>query len=111
MGENIADVGGVRVTYNSVLNLINENYETYKKSKDNVETKEELIKRANKSFIQAWCIIWRNKIKPQEYENHIQNDPHSPAHARVNVPLNYVFEKVTDDEFIEKNIDRSEQIW
>jgi alternative sigma factor RpoH len=112
LGENIADVGGLRVTYNSVLNLIDENYENYKKSKNtNIDTKEKLIKKANKSFIKAWCTIWRSKIKPQEYENHIQNDPHSPAHARVNVPLNFIFEKGEGDEFKEKNTDRGEQIW
>jgi len=112
LGENIADVGGLRVTYNSVLNLIDENYESYKKSKNtDFDSKEKLIKKANKSFIKAWCTIWRSKIKPQEYENHIQNDPHSPAHARVNVPLNFIFEKGDGEEFKEKNTDRGEQIW
>jgi len=112
LGENIADVGGLRVTYNSVLNLIDENYESYKKSKNtDFDSKEKLIKKANKSFIKAWCTIWRSKIKPQEYENHIQNDPHSPAHARVNVPLNFIFEKGDGDEFKEKKTDRGEQIW
>jgi len=120
LGENIADVGGLRVTYDAMRHLIDENYEDYKKSKKTqVETKDELIMISNQSFIKAWCMIWRTKIKPQEYENHILNDPHSPAHARVNVPLNFIFKEstkksgnqISDKLYDEKEITLDKQIW
>ena len=71
---------------------------------------DELIIKANYNFIKAWTMIWRSKIKPQEYENLLLNDVHSPANFRVNIPLNNLFEKVNDKTFIEKK-NKDKQIW
>jgi predicted metalloendopeptidase len=101
LGENIADIGGLHITYNALINLIREG------KNNNVD---KLIETANYNFIKAWTMIWRSKIKPQEYENQLLNDVHSPAHVRVNIPLNNIFEKVNDKIFIEKK-NKEEQIW
>ena len=101
LGENIADIGGLHITYNALINLIKDG------KYNNVD---KLIETANYNFIRAWTMIWRSKIKPQEYENQLLNDVHSPAHVRVNIPLNNIFEKINDKTFIEKK-NKEEQIW
>jgi predicted metalloendopeptidase len=100
LGENIADIGGLQITYNALINLIH----------DGKNNTDELIIKANYNFIKAWTMIWRSKIKPQEYENLLLNDVHSPANFRVNIPLNNLFEKVNDKTFIEKK-NKDKQIW
>jgi putative endopeptidase len=105
LGENIADVGGLLITYNSLLNLINENKDQIK----NVSY-DALIKKVNYTFINAWNIIWRVKIKPQERELNLLNNVHSPADVRINVPLNIIFEKIDDKTIIEKK-NLEEHIW
>jgi putative endopeptidase len=111
LGENIADIGGLYITYNALINLINENYDNYKKPKK--ENKNELILRTNFNFIKAWTMIWRSKITPQEYENQILNDVHSPNNIRVNVPLNFLFKRIDKENniYIEKEENIDEQIW
>jgi predicted metalloendopeptidase len=105
LGENIADVGGLLITYNSLLNLINENKNQLKNM-----SYDAIIKKVNYNFINAFNIIWRVKLKPQERELHLLNNVHSPADLRINVPLNIIFEKIDDKTIIEKkNIE--EHIW
>jgi len=81
LGENIADVGGVKLAYNAFVSWIHE-YET------DSTREEESIKYhygfTNKemffiSYAQLWC-----EIKTEEYELvAVKTDPHSPGKYRV----------------------------
>ncbi|MEZ4816152.1 MAG: M13 family metallopeptidase [Bdellovibrionota bacterium] len=70
LGENIADVGGIKIAYKGFLN-----------AKPNATLEEK------KNFFLAFAQIWCAKATPQYYQNQIKNDYHSPAKFRVNGPL------------------------
>jgi putative endopeptidase len=76
LGENIADLGGVIISYNAFKKTLNENNN---KKIDGFTPGQRFFM----SFAQAW------KIKSQdEYTKYlIENDPHSPNKYRVNGPL------------------------
>jgi predicted metalloendopeptidase len=75
MGENIADIGGVRISLTALKIYLQDN-------------KKELDKKLIDMFIKAWAMIWRQKKTPQEAAARLINDPHSPVKERVNIPLN-----------------------
>jgi putative endopeptidase len=70
IGENIADLGGLTISYNALMN--------YLKDKDvNIKEQKERI------FL-AYSRIWRCNIREKELLNRLITDPHSPPHLRVN---------------------------
>lgn len=75
MGENIADIGGVRISLSAFKILIK------KKGK-------QLDDKLLSNFLKGWAIIWRGKITKEDAANRLLNDPHSPIIFRVNIPLN-----------------------
>jgi putative endopeptidase len=87
MGENIADIGGVRISLSA--------FKLYLK-KNNKELNEELLKY----FISGWAMIWRGKIRKEDALNRLLNDSHSPIKQRVNIPLNNLKE-LNDKNYIE----------
>jgi predicted metalloendopeptidase len=87
MGENIADIGGVRISLSA--------FKLYLK-KNNKELNDELLK----NFISGWAMIWRGKIRKEDALNRLLNDSHSPIKQRVNIPLNNLKE-LNDKDYIE----------
>jgi putative endopeptidase len=75
MGENIADIGGVRISLSALILYL---------SDQNKKLNDDLLMY----FIKGWAIIWRGKSTNQELNNRLINDPHSPIIQRVNIPLN-----------------------
>jgi hypothetical protein len=75
MGENIADIGGVRISLSALKLYLSDN---------NSKLTDKLLD----NFIKGWAMIWRGKLTKQELANKLSNDPHSTIKERVNIPLN-----------------------
>jgi putative endopeptidase len=77
LGENIADLGGLNISYGAYLNAIKD--------------KEELPKIGNLSdkqrFFLAYANIWAQNIREKEMIRRTKTDPHSLGKYRVNGPL------------------------
>jgi putative endopeptidase len=69
-GENIADLGGLVISYDALkLHM--------KKVSDN----------DTKNFFESWASNWKCKISKKEQNKRLLTDPHSPNYFRVNGPL------------------------
>lgn len=75
-GENIADLGGVTIAFNS-----------FKKTLDSENEQKIDGFTPEQRFFLSLGQIWRNKAREERQEYLIKNDYHSPAKFRVNGPL------------------------
>lgn len=75
LGENIADLGGVSISYHSMMKYIEDN-------KNKNITLEGFTPQQR--FFLNYAKIWRCNIRPEETINRIMVDPHSPPIFRVN---------------------------
>lgn len=75
LGENIADHGGVKISYYTLLKVI---------KYDNV-----LISGFNprQRFFISWANTWKQLISKEEQLKNIKIDPHSPNKLRTNITL------------------------
>ena len=73
LGENIADQGGLNISYNALKKAM------AKKGMESVDgfTPEQ-------RFFLGYASVWRINIKDEEMMNRIKTDVHSPGEARVN---------------------------
>jgi predicted metalloendopeptidase len=95
MGENIADIGGVRIALSA--------YKIFLKEK-NKKLDDNLLS----NFLKGWAMVWRGKSRKEEAANRLLNDPHSPARQRVNIPFNNLIETYKNDL---KKVDSIIEIW
>ncbi len=79
MGENIADLGGVTLSFNA-LRTKNEGKESEKIDGLTPEQR----------FFLAYARIWKNKVRPKTLASLLKNDVHSPGDARVNVVISNI---------------------
>jgi len=84
MGENIADLGGLNIAYDA-----------YQLSLNGKIPKEIDGFTSDQRFYMGYAQVWRTNIRDKELMRRLKEDVHSPAEARVNVPLFNV------DKFIE----------
>ncbi len=75
-GENIADLGGVRIAY-----------EAFKKTKEGQSTEKIDGFTPDQRFFIAWAQAWRVSRRPESAKQRIITDPHSPGMWRCNGPL------------------------
>ena len=74
LGENIADLGGVTISYYSLLNYL---------EKNNLNYNEKIYK----NFFINYARIWKSIITKEATIKRIMIDPHSPPKLRVNTTL------------------------
>lgn len=87
LGENIADLGGVEISFTAMRN--------YFKSK-----------KYDSLFFYNYANIWRCKIRREEVIKRLMSDPHSPACFRVNIILSNI------DAFYDTfNINSDNNLW
>lgn len=74
LGENIADLGGVTISYQAFQNKLNE---SGRPGPIDGFTPEQ-------RFFISYAQVWRNNIREREVMRQINEGPHSPGEARVN---------------------------
>jgi putative endopeptidase len=78
-GENIADIGGVKVAYAALQKALDKHPEDRNKKIDGFTPEQR--------FFLAFAGVWRQKIRDEDQKLRLNVDPHSPGHFRVNGPL------------------------
>jgi putative endopeptidase len=78
-GENIADIGGVKLAYAALQKALDKHPEERSKKIDGFTPEQR--------FFLSFAAIWRSKIRDEEQKLRLNTDPHSPAQYRVNGPL------------------------
>ncbi|MCX6154257.1 MAG: M13 family peptidase [Candidatus Kapabacteria bacterium] len=76
LGENIADIGGLTVSYNAYMNSIKN------KKVENIDGFT-----PQQRFFLSYANIWKQNIRDKELMKRIKEDVHSPALFRVNGAL------------------------
>lgn len=77
LGENIADLGGLTISYYAL-----------KKSMEGKPAPEKIDGfTPEQRFFMAWAQGWRGNMRPEFLKNLIQTNPHSPGNFRGNGPL------------------------
>ncbi len=82
LGENIADLGGLAVSYDA--------FKTFSPQGKSDATIDGFT--ADQRFFLSWAQVWRAKMRPEAQANQIQTDPHSPGRFRCNGPLTNMVE-------------------
>jgi putative endopeptidase len=79
-GENIADLGGVKIALSALETALSRQTKEARESKIDGLTPEQ-------RFFLSWAQIWRTNVRPEYLRLSLNVDPHSPAPFRVNGPL------------------------
>jgi predicted metalloendopeptidase len=74
LGENIADLGGLNISFQALQNKLKE---TSRPGLIDGYTPEQ-------RFFISYAQVWRNHMREQRLRQQINEDPHSPGEARVN---------------------------
>ncbi len=76
-GENIADLGGLKIAYAALQAALKE-----KPAPEKIDGFT-----PSQRFFLSWGTIWRTNQRPETARLYVQTDPHSPAQYRVIGPL------------------------
>ncbi len=75
MGENIADLGGLNISYEAYQMALNG------KTPEPIDGLT-----ADQRFFLGYAQVWRQNIRDKELAKRLKTDVHSPGEARVNIP-------------------------
>jgi putative endopeptidase len=75
LGENIADLGGLNISYEAYQKALNG------KTPDPIDGLS-----GDQRFYIGYAQVWRQTIRPEELKRRLKVDVHSPGEARVNIP-------------------------
>ena len=89
-GENIADIGGLKIAYAAFKKAQARHPKTPNKKIDGFTP--------DQRFFLAWAQIWRANQRDEETKLRINTDPHSPGHFRTIGPVSNMpeFQKAFD---------------
>ena len=104
LGENIADLGGVDISFNAMIKY----YKKYKKTNMTIEEQ--------KKFFYNYANVWKYNIRKKEAIKKLLTDPHSPPYYRVNTTLPnidafYKVFNITDNNMMWLDINKRIKIW
>ena len=77
LGENLADHGGLKIAYYALNKHLKET--------KNIEKISNFS--PNERFFISWGKVWKSNITPEEADQRIKTDPHSPNIWRINAAL------------------------
>ncbi len=75
LGENIADLGGLNISYQAYQNTLNG------KTPAPIDGLT-----SDQRFYMGFAQVWRQSIRPKAMAQRLKTDVHSPGEARVNIP-------------------------
>jgi len=75
MGENIADLGGLNISYNAYQMALNG------KQPESIDGFT-----ADQRFFMAYAQVWRQNVREKALMRQLKEDVHSPGEGRVNIP-------------------------
>ena len=78
-GENIADIGGVKLAYAALQKALDKNPGAREQKIDGFTPEQR--------FFLSFATIWKSKQRDEDLKLRLNTDPHSPAHYRVDGPL------------------------
>jgi len=107
-GENIADIGGVKLAYAALQKALDKHPEERAKKIDGFTPEQR--------FFLSFAAIWRQKIRDEDQKMRLTTDPHSPAQFRVNGALSDLpeFQKaygIPDGSPMVRSADKRVNIW
>ncbi len=107
-GENIADLGGVKLAYAALQKALEKNPQERDQKIDGLTPEQR--------FFLSYGSIWRSKIRDEALKLRINTDPHSPDHFRVNGPLSNLTEfqkafNIPDGSKMVRAKDKRANIW
>ncbi len=81
LGENIADLGGLTVSYDALQKAL---ADAGKSGSDKIDGYTE-----DQRFFMNWATVWRRNFTPDELKVRLNTDPHAPANFRaIGTPSN-----------------------
>ncbi len=81
LGENIADLGGLTVSYDALQKALADAGISPEKKIDGYTE--------DQRFFINWATVWRRNFKPEELKKRLNTDPHAPANFRaIGAPSN-----------------------
>ena len=78
LGENIADLGGLKIAYAALAKALGQDPSTAEKVDGFTPAQR---------FFLSWASVWRNNIRDEALRTRLNTDPHSPGRYRVLGPL------------------------
>ncbi len=105
LGENIADFGGLTISYYA-----------YQKALDGKQATVIDGMTGDQRFFAGWAQVWRRKYREEELRRRLLTDPHSPSRYRVigvfaNMPEFYAAYDVTENDKLYLAEDARVKIW
>jgi putative endopeptidase len=83
-GENIADIGGVKLAYAALQKALEKNPQAREQKIDGLTPEQR--------FFLGWAQVWRANQREQDLRLRLNTDPHSPTHYRCNGPISSMSE-------------------
>ncbi len=107
-GENIADLGGIKLAYAALQKAIDKNPQAREQKIDGLTPEQR--------FFLSFATIWKSKQRDEDLKLRLNTDPHSPARYRVNGPLSNLSEfakafNIPDNSPMVRPPDKRVNIW
>jgi predicted metalloendopeptidase len=107
-GENIADIGGVKIAYAALQKALDKNPEGRNKKIDGFTPEQR--------FFLGFAQIWRSVQRDEDLKLQVNTNPHSPARYRANGPLSNLVEfqkafDIPDGSPMVRPADKKVNIW
>ena len=107
-GENIADIGGVKIAYAALQKALDKNPEARNKKIDGFTPEQR--------FFLGFAQIWRSVQRDEDLKLQVNTNPHSPARYRANGPLSNLVEfqkafDIPDGSPMVRPADKKVNIW